>query len=354
MPINHFTHIIVDEAGHSLEPEVLIPLVGLLGPWKPDQKGPGGHIILAGDPMQLGPIIRNRLCLSYNLGMSLLERLITMPPYQQSDQANMHMMTKLLRNFRSHPDILKVPNEMFYGSKLQASANEMISHSLLRWEELPQKGVPLLFHGVLGKDVRECNNPSYFNPDEIRIVLSYVVSLLDGKNGLQRRVKESDIGIVSPYRKQVLKLRSLLDKRGHTDVFIGSTEEFQGQERLVMFITTVRSNPSLVGGDVHHHLGFLKNPKRFNVALTRAKALMVIVGNPYTLSEDACWNRILEFCLSKGAYRGVPYKPTSHTSRSLDKAMSNLTLETEDWGDDSHIVISQKTLQEEPRWRRDL
>lgn len=354
-PINCFTHVIVDEAGHSLEPEALIPLVGLLSPWKPDQEGPGGHVILAGDPMQLGPVIRNRLCLSYNLGVSLLERLITMPPYQRSGQANTHMTTKLLRNFRSHPDILKVPNEMFYSSELQASANEMISHSMLRWEELPQKGVPLLFHGVLGKDERECNNPSYFNPDEIRIVLGYVVSLLDGKNGLHRRVNECDIGIVSPYRKQVLKLRSLLDKRGHTDVFVGSTEEFQGQERLVMFVTTVRSNRNLVGCDVQHNLGFLRNPKRFNVALTRAKALMVIVGNPYTLSEDACWNRILEFCLSKGAYRGVPYKPTRHTLESLDKAMSKLTLGTEeDCGDGSDIVISQKTLQEEPRWRRDL
>lgn len=354
LPINHFTHIIVDEAGHSLEAEALIPLMGLLSPWNPDQEGPGGHVILAGDPMQLGPIIRSRLCLSYNLGVSLLERLIKMPPYQQSDQANMHMTTKLLRNFRSHPDILKVPNEMFYSSELQASADEMISHSMLRWEELPRKGVPLLFHGVCGKDVRENNNPSYFNPDEIRVVLGYVLSLLHGKNGLRRRINECDIGIVSPYRQQVLKLRCLLHKRGHTEVFVGSTEEFQGQERLVMFVTTVRSNRELVGCDVQHNLGFLQNPKRFNVAITRAKALMVIVGNPYTLSEDACWNSILEFCISKGAYRGVPYKPTSRTLGSLDQAMSKLTLDNEeDWGD-GHVVISQKTLQEEPRWRRDL
>lgn len=194
-------------------------------------------------------------------GVSLLERLIKLPSYQQNDEHNAHMVTKLLRNFRSHADILKVPNEMFYNTELKVFADEMITQSMLTWEGLPTKGVPLLFHGVCGKDMRECNNPSYFNPDEVRIVVDYVISLLDGKNGVRTKVRESDIGIVSPYRKQVLKIRSLLEKRGHKEVSVGSTEEFQGQERLVIIVTTVRSNRNLVQGDVRHNLGFLQNPK---------------------------------------------------------------------------------------------
>lgn len=353
LPVNHFTHVIVDEAGHALEPECDIPLMGLLDAWKPDKSGTGGHIILSGDPMQLGPVIRNHLCLSYNLGVSLLERLIKLPSYQQNDEHNAHMVTKLLRNFRSHADILKVPNEMFYNTELKVFADEMITRSMLTWEGLPTKGVPLLFHGVCGKDMRECNNPSYFNPDEVRIVVDYVISLLDGKNGVRTKVRESDIGIVSPYRKQVLKIRSLLEKRGHKEVSVGSTEEFQGQERLVIIVTTVRSNRNLVQSDVRHNLGFLQNPKRFNVAMTRAKGLMVIVGNPYTLSEDPCWNRILELCITKRAYRGVPYKPTkcrAEASNNISKSsLEKVPDETCD-----KIVISQKTLQEEPRWRQEL
>ncbi|XP_065293674.1 putative helicase MOV-10 [Dermacentor albipictus] len=353
LPVNHFTHVIVDEAGHALEPECDIPLMGLLDAWKPGMSGTGGHIILAGDPMQLGPVIRNRLCLSYNLGVSLLERLIKLPSYQQNDEHNAHMVTKLLRNFRSHADILKVPNEMFYNSELKVFANEMITQSMLTWEGLPTKGVPLLFHGVCGKDMRECNSPSYFNPDEVRIVVDYVISLLDGKNGVRTKVRKSDIGIVSPYRKQVLKIRSLLEKRGYKEVTVGSTEEFQGQERLVIIITTVRSNRILVQGDVRHNLGFLQNPKRFNVAMTRAKGLMVIVGNPYTLSEDPCWNRILEFCITKRAYRGVPYKPTKCRAQASNN-VSKLSFETVPDETCDKIVISQKTLQEEPRWRQEL
>lgn len=350
LPLNHFTHVIVDEAGHALEPECVIPLMGLMKAWNPNQSGPGGHIILAGDPMQLGPVIRNRLCSSYNLGVSLLERLIKMPSYQQND--NGYMMTKLLRNFRSHADILKVPNEMFYNNELKVFADEMITQSMLTWDALPTKGVPLLFHGVCGKDMREGNNPSYFNPDEVKVVVDYVISLLDGKNGVRTKVRETDIGIVSPYRKQVLKIRSLLDKRGHKDVSVGSTEEFQGQERLIIIITTVRSNRNLVHGDVSHNLGFLQNPKRFNVALTRAKGLMVIVGNPYTLSEDPCWNRILEFCIAKKAYRGMPYRPSKCRPKVSYESKPHLEKVPDETGD--NIVISQKTLQEEPRWRQEL
>lgn len=352
LPPGYFTHVIVDEAGHALEPECVIPLMGFLNAWKPDKSGPGGHIILAGDPMQLGPVIRNRLCSSYNLGVSLLERLIKMPSYQQNDENYAHMMTKLLRNFRSHADILKVPNEMFYNNELKVFADEMITQSMLTWDGLPTKGVPLLFHGVCGKDMREGNNPSYFNPDEVKIVVDYVISLLGRKNGVRTKVRESDIGIVSPYRKQVLKIRSLLEKRGHKDVSVGSTEEFQGQERLVIIITTVRSNRNLVQGDVRHNLGFLQNPKRFNVALTRAKGLMVIVGNPYTLSEDPCWNRILEFCVAKKAYRGLPYKPIKCQPKVSNVSKPLLEKVPDETGD--NIVISQKTLQEEPRWRQEL
>ncbi|KAM7305141.1 putative RNA helicase, partial [Ixodes scapularis] len=121
LPLNHFTHVFVDEAGHSLEPECLIPVVGLMSPWEPSQRGSGGHLVLAGDPLQLGPVIRSKLARSYGFGVSLLERLMELPPYQRLENGhyNPQMLTKLLKNFRSHADILEIPNHMFYEQELQ-------------------------------------------------------------------------------------------------------------------------------------------------------------------------------------------------------------------------------------------
>ncbi|XP_075552046.1 putative helicase MOV-10 isoform X1 [Dermacentor variabilis] len=359
--LNHFTHIFVDEAGQSLEPECLIPVVGLMSPWDPKKRGPGGHFILAGDPKQLGPVIRSRLAQHYNLDISLLERLMDCGPYQRMENGyyNPQMLTKLLKNFRSHEDIIEVPNKLFYENELQVYGDEVITHSMVNWEELPRKGCPLIFHSVLGRDLRESSCPSYFNPEEIKVVVNYVVSLLQGKSGLGVQIKGKDIGIVSPYRKQVLKIRSVLEKRGIDGVTVGSTEEFQGQERLVMIISTVRSDSNLLQNDFRHRLGFLKNRKRFNVAVTRAKALLIIVGNPYTLRSDRCWKRLIELCRKKGAMKGVEYNDGDEHICDLEdrfaKAGIGECLSPEDQLIfQGKIPITQKTLQEEPQWREEL
>ena len=92
--------------------------------------------------------------------------------------------------------------------------------------------------------------------------------------------------MITPYRRQVQKIRQKLRKDEKTkEVMVGSTEEFQGQERRVIIVSTVRSSPEYVYTDNQYKLGFLKNPKRFNVAITRAKALLIVVGNPHILSQ---------------------------------------------------------------------
>uniref|UniRef100_A0A131Z3T6 RNA helicase n=1 Tax=Rhipicephalus appendiculatus TaxID=34631 RepID=A0A131Z3T6_RHIAP len=360
-PLNHFTHIFVDEAGQSLEPECLIPVMGLMSPWDPKKWGPGGHFVLAGDPQQLGPVIRSRLAKQYDLDVSLLERLMDIGPYQrmQNGYYNPQMLTKLLKNFRSHGDIIEVPNKLFYEDELQVYGDELITRSMEYWEELPRKGCPLIFHSVLGRDLRESSCPSYFNPEEIKVVVHYVVSLLQGKSGLGVQIKGKDIGVVSPYRKQVLKIRSMLERRGIDGVTVGSTEEFQGQERLAMIITTVRSDKNLLQNDFRHRIGFLKNRKRFNVAVTRAKALLIIVGNPYTLRSDHCWRKLLDLCLRKGAMRGVEYDDGCGHIRELEdrfeRAGIGECLSPEDQlVFEGKIPITQMTLQEEPQWREEL
>ena len=125
--------------------------------------------------------------------------------YTRNDQDKKYderILTKLLNNYRSHPEILVVPNRCFYNNELEACADELERTSLCHWEELPKKGFPIIFHGVYGEDVREETSPSFFNPQEIVLVEKYVKKLLEGRSrGMN--VKQEHISIITPYRKQV-------------------------------------------------------------------------------------------------------------------------------------------------------
>ncbi|XP_075709974.1 helicase MOV-10 [Rhinoderma darwinii] len=305
-PSGFFTHVFIDESGHAVEPECVTPIAGILDVMK------GGQLVLAGDPQQLGPILRSPFAIDHGLGLSLLERLMTQNPlYGKSDGSyNPQFVTKLLQNYRSHPDILSVPNELFYDNELQAKADALITHSYCNWEKLPKKDFPIIFHDVLGKDEREGNSPSFFNVAEIEVLVSYLKALLEtqGKKGIAK-ISPKEIGVIAPYRKQVEKIRKAIDKVFRAvidikDLKIGSVEEFQGQERKVILISTVRSTLDYVKFDEDFSLGFLKNPKRFNVSITRAKALLIMVGNPVILRKDPNWCRFLRFCADKGGYCG--------------------------------------------------
>uniref|UniRef100_A0A8C5MGK4 RNA helicase n=1 Tax=Leptobrachium leishanense TaxID=445787 RepID=A0A8C5MGK4_9ANUR len=313
-PEGHFTHVFIDESGHAVEPECVTAIAGILDQMDPTKNANGGQLVLAGDPKQLGPILRSPFALDNGLGMSLLERLMTQNSLYQkgSEGYNSQFVTKLLKNYRSHPKILEVPNELFYDNELQSCADELQSHSYCNWEKLPRRGCPIIFHGVLGKDDREGNSPSFFNVNEVQEIIFYLLALLDsqGKKGLAR-LSPKEIGIISPYRKQVEKIRTAINShcKGVSDIKdlkVGSVEEFQGQERKVILISTVRSSETYVKHDEDFNLGFLKNPKRFNVAITRAKALLILVGNPIILSKDTNWCKFLNYCRDNGAYTGFP------------------------------------------------
>jgi helicase MOV-10 len=98
-----------------------------------------------------------------------------------------------------------------------------------------------------------------------------------GKN----RVAAAQIGIITPYRKQVQKLQITLRSKGFSSIKVGSVEEFQGQERRVIIISTVRSSVDWLDFDAKHRLGFVASPKRFNVALTRAQVRgRPVAGSP--------------------------------------------------------------------------
>ncbi|XP_026220713.1 RNA helicase Mov10l1 isoform X2 [Anabas testudineus] len=300
LQVGHFTHVFLDEAGQATEPESLIP-ISLVSERD-------GQIVLAGDPRQLGPIVKSKLAIAFGLGMSLLERLMANPLYSRHEWGyNPKLVTKLIYNYRSHEALLTLPSKLFYQGELCFKAPRAITHSLCQWKNLPKKGFPLLFHGVRGTEIREGNNPSWFNPVEAVQVMLYCCQLA---KKLYNPVDASEIGIIAPYKKQCEKIRVLLGKVGLSDIKVGSVEEFQGQEFLVIILSTVRSNESLPSDDLQSALGFLSNPKRFNVAVTRPKALLLIVGNPHILIRDPCFRALLEYSFINGAYLGCDPPPS--------------------------------------------
>ena len=304
LPVGHFSHVIVDEAGHAIEPELLICVAGILNV-DPHVSGGCGQLVLAGDPKQLGPILRSPFAIKYGLDKSLLERYMIDQPvyYKPYDE---RIITKLLNNYRSHPAILELPNHLFYDGELNVFADPLMRESLCDWEKLPSKDFPIIFHGIIGRDMREERSPSFFNPEEVSVVHDYVKSLLQKKRGI--KVNPKDIGIISPYRKQVQKIQKLMKSKQWGDIQIGSVEEFQGQERKIIIVSTVRSDPEYLSLDMDFKLGFLKNPKRFNVTLTRAKALLIVIGNPVTLSHDDNWKKFIHYCRENKAYVGVEFE----------------------------------------------
>ncbi|KAI0945600.1 hypothetical protein AcW1_001785 [Taiwanofungus camphoratus] len=293
MPRGHFSHIFVDEAGQATEPEVMIGIKTMADN--------NTNVILSGDSKQLGPIIRSAVARELGLEKSYLERLMTRQPYDETSSHGISVV-KLVQNFRSHESILKFPNEWFYRGDLQQCGDPKVINSFIGSPSLVARNFPIVMHAVSGKDDREASSPSFFNIDEATQVKAYIQALRSDRHF---RISDADIGVIAPYHAQCLKIRAVL--RGVADgIKIGSVEEFQGQERRVIIISTVRSSREFVEYDVRHTLGFVANPRRFNVAVTRAQALLIVIGDPNVLSLDPLWRSFLNYVHISGGWRGNP------------------------------------------------
>lgn len=126
-----------------------------------------------------------------------------------------------------------------------------------------------------------------YNIQEVNVVMSYVQMLskvtLKGK-----QITDRDIGITSPYKLQCEKIEDRCNYLNCSGITIGSAEKFQGHEKPIMIVTTVRSGENL--GE------FLTDPQRFNVVITRAKCLLIVIGNAETLRQDINWKTFIEYC----------------------------------------------------------
>ncbi|KAH7924362.1 RNA helicase [Leucogyrophana mollusca] len=304
VPRGHFSHIFVDEAGQPTEPEVMIGINTM--------SDNSTNIILSGDPKQLGPIIRSGIARELGLETSYLERLMGTSMYDAKDGSGATVV-KLVKNFRSHPAILKFPNERFYAADLEPCGDKKVIDAFIGYPKLPSRRFPIIFHAVSGKDDREASFPSFFNIDEVVQVKAYIKQL---REEYRFRTTDADIGVISPYHTQCLKIRMALMMVAD-EVKVGSVEEFQGQERKVIIISTVRSSRDFVEYDLKHTLGLVANPRRFNVAITRAQALLIVVGDPSVLSLDPLWRSFLNYVHQNRGWVGPP--PTWDTSIPVDE-----------------------------------
>jgi len=269
-----FDLAVIDEACQSTEPACWIPLQRC------------GRLILAGDHCQLPPTVLSREASDQGYNISLLERL-----------AERHGadVTRLLKvQYRMHEAIMGFSSLEFYDAELEADPL-VAGHRLC---DLP--GVkacdlteaPIHFIDTAGASYDEEPEPdgdSRRNPDEARVVAGKVRALLDAG------VPATDVAVIAPYSAQVRLLRDLLAVPG---LEIDSVDGFQGREKEAVVVSLVRSNRD---GEI----GFLADVRRTNVALTRARRKLIVVGDSATLSVDPFYQRMFTYFDTVGAYHTV-------------------------------------------------
>ncbi|KAL1297280.1 hypothetical protein AAFC00_004835 [Neodothiora populina] len=260
-----FRTVLIDESTQSAEPECMIPLV--LG---------CKQVVLVGDHQQLGPVIMNKKAAKAGLNQSLFERLVILGCAP----------IRLQVQYRMHPCLSEFPSNMFYEGSLQ---NGVTMHQRLRKEvdfPWPVVDSPMMFWSNLGNEEISASGTSYLNRTEAQNVEKIVTRFF--KAGVQPQ----DIGIITPYEGQrsyvvsSMQASGTFKKEHYKEIEVASVDAFQGREKDFIVLSCVRSND-------HQGIGFLSDPRRLNVALTRAKYGLVILGNPKVLSKHPLWHYLL-------------------------------------------------------------
>ncbi|XP_075170008.1 uncharacterized protein LOC142241985 [Haematobia irritans] len=287
-----YTHLFIDEVAASSEVETLIPITAILTP--------KSSLIISGDHKQLGAIVKSKRAEEFKLGHSLMERLLERECYHvNTDTGNYDrtIQTRLRLNFRSHPEIVNLYSGLYYNHSLEAAAKFDDVSLVNYWHMAPNKDFPIIFESINGKTYTDSNSYSSYNFDEIDIVMEYVKDLMYfGING--KKINESDIGIISPYKKQYMRIREELNLRKFYGIETGSVENFQGKEKNIIIVSFVRSKTET--------LGFLENPRRLNVTLSRAKSLLILIGNAKTLSMNPEYEYIIKECQRRKTFISRP------------------------------------------------
>ncbi|GHJ90272.1 hypothetical protein NliqN6_6674 [Naganishia liquefaciens] len=295
-----FRTVLIDEATQAAEPECMIPLV--MG---------CKQVVFVGDHQQLGPVIMNKKAAKAGLSQSLFERLIILG----------NRPIRLQVQYRMHPCLSEFPSNMFYEGTLQngVTAPERLRKNIdFPW---PVADTPMFFYQNLGNEEISSSGTSFLNRTEASNVEKIVTKFF--RSG----VLPSQIGVITPYEGQrsyvvnYMQYNGSLKKDLYKEVEVASVDAFQGREKDYIILSCVRSNE-------HQGIGFLNDPRRLNVALTRAKYGVVILGNPKVLSKHPLWHYLLTHykernCLVEGPLSNLQVSMIqfSKPKKSLNKAM---------------------------------
>ena len=279
-----FDTLFFDEASQALEPMTWIPLLKCK------------RIILSGDHFQLPPVVKSREAISGGLNVTLLERCMNL-------RNNSELLTL---QYRMHHKIMEFSNQYFYGGKLEADVT--VKETLISYDQ----GHHLLSNSVEFIDTAGCGfeeqiNPeslSSYNPDEVKLLWKHL-QLLTEEYELAFDTKEFplSIGIITPYKQQQEYItQSLLEEFADPTIIqqieIKTIDGFQGEEKDIIYISFVRSNPE---GEI----GFLNDIRRTNVAITRARKKLVMIGDSATLGHHEFYRQLVEYCEKINAYKSA-------------------------------------------------
>ena len=263
-----FGTLFIDEAAQALEAACWIPIRRC------------SRVILAGDHCQLPPTVKSIAALKAGLGKTLMERIVESKP---------EVVTLLRMQYRMNEEIMRFSSDWFYGNQVE-SAPEVKYRSILDLD------VPMEWVDTSELDVREQFVGESFgriNKAEAELTLLTLQQYFE-RIGKTRVLNERlDVGVISPYRAQVQYLRSQLKKKEYFKPFrhlitVNTVDGFQGQERDIIVISLVRSNDE-------GQIGFLRDLRRMNVAITRARMKLIILGDVHTMTRHPFYRKLFEY-----------------------------------------------------------
>ncbi|MGE0771624.1 MAG: AAA domain-containing protein [Cyclobacteriaceae bacterium] len=269
--------VFIDEAAQALEPACWIPILR------------AHRVIFAGDHCQLPPTIKSREAAQRGLAQTLFEKCIERQPLSAS---------MLAVQYRMHEHIMRFSSHYFYHDQL-------IADDSVKTHALPGSA-PVEFVDTAGCGFAEKQDPetlSRFNQDEAELVIRLAERLVE-ELGINYWLQEGfTMGIIAPYSAQVEKLHGLADAATHLHeiaslISINTVDSFQGQERDVILISFVRSNEK-------NEIGFLSDIRRTNVAMTRARKKLIMVGDTATLASHPFYAELVEFVQSNNFYKSA-------------------------------------------------
>lgn len=267
-----FRQVLIDEATQAVEAEALIPIT--LG---------AKQLVLVGDHCQLGPVVMCKTAAKAGLTQSMFERLVLIGVRP----------IRLQVQYRMHPALSEFPSNMFYEGSLQNGVTKMERklQSLCGFagkEDFPWPvpDKPMFFYSISGMEEISASGTSYLNRTEA----SYVEKIVT--HFFKMGVTPSQIGVITPYDGQKKYVSEYMRRAGplssslYEGIEVASVDAFQGREKDFILVSCVRASDS-------QGIGFLSDPRRLNVALTRARLGLILLGNPRVLSKNPLWAALL-------------------------------------------------------------